>query len=80
MEALVQCGTEGVAPQSWDRYPGRGRESHPRGCSRSQGKAVGVPGDRQAWRPRECEAQLHLFEPGPPPFSAWTALAPHSPS
>lgn len=39
-----------------------------------------VPGDRQAWRPRECEAQLHFFEPGPPPFSAWTALAPHSPS
>ena len=34
----------------------------------------------EAWYPREFEAQLHLFEPGPPPFSAWTALAPRSPS
>lgn len=45
-EGPVQCGTEGVAPWEPDKYPGSRRENRASECSRSLGKAVGIPGDR----------------------------------
>lgn len=74
-EGPVQCGTLGARTST----PGVGGRTDQVSAHGPWGRQWASQGT-EAWYPHEFEAQLHLFEPGLPSFSAWTVLAPCSPS